>query len=186
MRTVAVRKKKTARKKAPRKKKPVRKVVRKKKKTTRAVDDYVRCTDEDCVETAATMMARRVNRESIRRVISLNLYGGIDTDNPTVPKKVISEAQLDRYIAAATRKALDTYRRSKDDSKALAIQTYEEVIRDPDSKPGDRINAQRRIDELMGHDYRASGDVETPEERAARFILAVQKMDDTIGKPKKK
>lgn len=135
--------------------------------------------DSDGVDTAATMLARRCTPDAIRKVISLMMYGGRDT-KPTVPKRLISQLDLGKYLNAAKQLALDSYRRNKDDQKALAMATYEMVIRDVESEPKDVLKAQQRIDALMGHDYAASGDARSDEERALDIIIAIRAAKATV------
>lgn len=168
---------------AARKKKTTKKVVRKKKTPARARskkteppwEDPLRTVDDD-VHAVCSLLAKRLNLERIRVTVSCLRYGANDKMQP---KHMIPSNEFKALVEAAHERALDAYRRDFHDQKALAIALYEDVIRDPLSKASDRINAQKRIDELLGHDYQARRTA-TPEDFVARVLVAMQQMDLTV------
>lgn len=174
---------------AARKKKPVRRKRKTRKKPVRRADRVDPANLDprqrgigwhDLVETVATMIARRVNPDSILRAISLRVHGPIDDQHLSTPTKLVSDERFAELMSAANQHIIDTFRTGDPvQTKALAIATYEEVLRDPGAKAQDRIAAQKRIDELLGHDHKSST-ATSAEEFVANVMRAFREADESV------
>jgi len=119
---------------------------------------------EELIDFTAELLGQRFRRCQIREELR--------KINPEISNRIIT-----LLIAAARRKLIATYNVNPEQYKGEAIEFYSYVIRNSSFPIKFRIQAQERLDKLLGLEALK---VENPEEYISRLNAALQAMDKAI------
>lgn len=121
---------------------------------------------EELVEYVADLVGQRYKRHEIRTHLKEEL--GVEP----------SHATLDKLITQARDKMKGRASATKDEHRQNAIEFYERIIANPDSRTKDKLAAQAQLNEILGLNAKQSITIETPESIAQNAKEILRQMNE--------
>lgn len=106
---------------------------------------------DSIVEYAVGRIAFCVRKYTLKREISLILFGPISEDKPDTPKETIKPASFEKICAKARKILQDRVAENVITGKHESIGFYEELLADPKIAARTKIKARENLDKITGN-----------------------------------
>lgn len=134
--------------------------------------DPVFVTDE-VVDMVADMLVKHARKHAIKREVANFVRSKYGLPPPTARTVETAIREARALLRAHTGTPIQ-------DSKAAALVFYQDLASNDLLEASDRIKAQQRIDELLGHDFKYSDSRVSPADMAASIRQFIASADESV------